>query len=215
MLRDLDKVLEKLLHEEGNIPRGDIDIAFDTPNGEWSSSLNRPAINCWCFDIRENVNLRVAGLETRITNNQSRTQMVPRRIDLAYLITAWARKVEDEHQLIWRALETLKRFPILHPDDCEGELRHQKRNIPMTVAEPNELGINYADLWGVLDNQMKLGFITIITLELDPNIGFDAPLVLEAEVTVGRKSMEPAARTLTETDVIIRHPKPDTEPEED
>ena len=78
--------------------------------------------------------------------------------------------------------------------------------MPVLVAEPNEMGINLTDLWSVLDNQMKLGFITVITLELDPEIGFDAPLVLEATVTVGQ-SLEPLKRTITTPDVEIRHPR--------
>jgi hypothetical protein len=206
MLRDLDQTLEIILYDKGKIPRGEIDIAFDTPTGEWATSLNRPTLNLWCFDLRENVMRRVSGIDTRVNGNQARKQFPPRRIDLSYLVTAWARKVEDEHMLIWRALQTLKRFPILKPDECEGALKYQEQNMPVLVAEPNEMGINLTDLWSVLDNQMKLGFITVITLELDPEIGFDAPLVLEATVTVGQ-SLEPLKRTITTPDVEIRHPR--------
>lgn len=212
MLRDLNRTLEKLLYEEGKIPRNDIDIAFDTPTGEWSASLNRPTLSVWCFDMRENVHRRVAGLDTRADRgaNHGRHQMPARRIDLSYLVTAWARKVEDEHMLIWRALQTLKRFPIFRPEDCEGDLQYQKQNMPVFVAEPNELGINMTDLWSVLENQMKLGFVTIVTVELDPEIGFEAPLVLEAEIAVGQ-SRQPLRRRLDVPDMVLRHPKEDSE----
>ncbi len=212
MLRDLDQTIENLLYDEGNIPRGDIDIAFDSPTGEWSASLNRPTLNLWCFDMRENVQRRVAGMEKRIDRgqNQGRHQMPPRRIDLSYLVTAWARKVEDEHMLIWRALQTLKRFPLFRPEDCQGDLRYQKQNMPVLVAEPHDMGINMTDLWSVMENQMKLGFVTVVTVELDPEIGFDSPLVLEAAITVGQ-SERPLRRTLTVPDVVIRHPQEKTE----
>jgi hypothetical protein len=48
--------------------------------------------------------------------------------------------------------------------------------------------INMVDLWSVLDNQMKLGFIVVATIELDTDISFEGPLVLEAEIRVGRKN---------------------------
>lgn len=207
MLVDLDRTIEKILYDQGKIPRGEIEIAFDTPTGEWSASLNKPTLNLWCFDVRENVSRRVSGIDTKTLNgNMARKQMPARRMDLAYLVTAWSRKVEDEHRMIWRALQTLKRVPVLDPEDCEGDLQYQKQRMQVFVAEPNELGMSMPDLWGVLENQMKLGFIVVITVELDPEIGFEAPLVLEATVTVG-KSLEPLKRTLTTPDVQIRHPK--------
>src|SRR5262245_57246637 len=136
MLHDLDKTLEKLIMKEGNIPSGEIDIGFDQPTGEWSSRLSRPTLNCWCFDLRENLKLRSIdrNVERMPNGNTSVSTFAPRRIDAMYLITAWARKAEDEHQLLWRALATLKRFTTLDPKRCEGDLRYQTLPIPLLVA---------------------------------------------------------------------------------
>lgn len=193
MLHDLDQTLEKLIYTEGKLNRSEIDIAFEQPNGEWSSRLSRPTLSLWCFDLRENIKLRTMDRQYVRNGNTAKTSFPARRMDLSYLVTAWARKIEDEHQLIWRALAALKRFTTLVPSECEGALRYQTRDIPLTVADMSENPTNLVDLWSVLDNQMHLGFIVVATVELDTEIGFEGPLVLEAQIRVGTSS-DPAKR---------------------
>lgn len=195
MLADFDKTLENILITEGNLNRNDIDIAFDPPTGEWSSRLSRPTLNCWCFDLRENLKLRIPDRTVTTNGNIARIGVPIKRMDLTYLVTAWARKMEDEHQLLWRGLGALKRFPALEPEQCEGALRYQEHNIPLIVADMSIVQTNLVDLWSVLENQMRLGFIVIATVELDIRYGFDVPLVLEGTFKVG-ESDEPETHTL-------------------
>jgi hypothetical protein len=204
MLHDFDKTLENLLINEGKINKRDIDISFEQPTGEWSSQLRRPTLSCWCFDLRENLKLR--SMERRVTSNQNMGQVnfPARRIDLTYLVTAWARKVEDEHQLLWRALGTLKRLHKLEPHECEGALRYQQNDIQLFVADMSKPHTNLIDLWSVLDNQMRLGFTLQATVELDTDIGFEAPLVLEASIRVGQAET-PADHALSALDVELEH----------
>lgn len=208
MIQDLDQTLENLIRKEGKLNKSDIDIAFEQPTSEWSARLSRPTVNFFCYDLRENLKLRT--MDRTVTRNGTHgfSAFPPRRVDLSYLITAWARKVEDEHQLLWRALAALKKHTDLMPSECEGLLRHQTRNIPIKVAEMGENPVNLVDLWGVLDNQMRLGFVMVTTVELDTEIGFEAPLVLEADIRVGRM-YEPELETrnpeLTGTYLEMKH----------
>jgi hypothetical protein len=182
MIHDLDKTLEKLLYTKGNLNRNDVDIVFDTPDREWASRLGRPTLSCWAFDIRENMKLR--SMERQVVRNgDTASVLFPSiRIDVSYLITAWARKMEDEHQLIWRALAALRQTPTITPADGEGMLRYQRKDIPMLVATPSDHPVNLADLWGVLDNVMHLGFTLVATLELDTALAD-----YEAPITAGRQ----------------------------
>ena len=214
MLQDLDKTIEKIIVQYGNLSGSDIDISFEQPTREWSSRLSRPAINCFCYDMRENLKLRSMEMNTVRTGNRSRTAFVPRRIDLTYLVTAWARKIEDEHQLLWRALSALKRFTQLQPEECEGALRYQSLPIPFWVADTPGTQPNFVDLWSVLDNQMRLGFAVQATVELDLDKGFESSLVLEAFVRVGEAN-QPATRSLTgQPEILHIKPKPDDPPKE-
>jgi hypothetical protein len=146
-------------------------------------------------------------MERRVTtnNNIGRTSYPARRIDLTYLVTSWARKIEDEHQLLWRALAALKATPILKPENCQGELRYQTLDIPLQIADMTNIQVNVVDLWSVLENQMHLGFALLATVELDTEIGFDGPLVLEAMVRVGQ-SEDPTEENLSALDVELKHP---------
>lgn len=209
MLQDFDKTLEKLLIQHGNLSSSDIEIAFEQPTREWSGRLNRPTLNCFCFDLRENLKLRNMEMQTTVNGNRGRTAYAPRRIDLSYLVTAWARKIEDEHQLLWRALGVLKRFTQLQPDDCEGALRYQNLPIPFLVADMSTSAINMVDLWSVMDNQMRLGFTVLATVELDTQTGFEAPLVLEAFVRVGEANRPSTRKFSRQPEELHIKPKPD------
>jgi len=209
MLADFDKTLEKLLYEEGNLNKGDIDIAFDPPTGEWSSRLSRPTLNCWCFDMRENIKLRIPDRTVANNGTTARVGIPIKRIDLTYLVTAWARKMEDEHQLLWRGLGALKRFSVLEPEQCEGNLRYQEHNVPMTVADMSVVQTNLVDLWSVLENQMRLGFVVTATVELDIRFGFDVPLVLEGTIKVGESDMPEKRRLVRPPEEIKIKPKSD------
>jgi len=210
MLHDLDKTLEKVIYEHGNLNKTEVDIEFELPNREWSARLSRPTLNCWCFNIRENLKLREPQLNyERANGNQGRRYQFPRRMDLTYLITAWARKAEDEHQLIWRALAALKRFQNLEPTDCEGSLRYHQRPIPLLVATDGDTPINLADLWSVMDNDMRVGFTLRATVELDIDMSFESPLVLEGMIRVGQ-SENPQDGEMQVVDVEIKHTTNDT-----
>ena len=204
MLHDLDKTIETIFIEEGKINKQEIDISFEQPNGEWSAQLRRPTLNCWCFDLRENLKLRSMDRSVARNNNQGKITFPARRIDLTYLVTAWARKIEDEHHLIWRALGALKRVPKREPEKCEGNLRYQQHEIQFLVADMSHIQTNIVDLWSVLENQMRLGFTVTATIELDTEIGFEAPLVLEGIVRVGQTT-SPSDEELSVLDVEIRH----------
>ncbi len=195
MLHDLNKTLEKVLVQRGNLTANQIDISFEQPNGQWSARLSRPTLNCWCFDLRENLKLRNMEMTTNRSGNHSKTSLAPRRMDLTYLVTAWAGKIEDEHHLLWRGLAALKRVSSLSPNECEGMLRYQTHDVPLLVADASNITTNLVDLWGVLDNQMRLGFTMMATVELDVELSIEAPLVLEATIQLGTAD-DPSSRQL-------------------
>jgi hypothetical protein len=213
VLSDLNKSLEKILTQRGKIASNQIDISFEQPNGQWSARLSRPTLDIWCFDLRENLKLRSMEMTTTRNGNQGRTTFAPRRIDLTYLVTAWASKIEDEHQLLWRALSVFKNVPSLVPQDCEGLLRYQSHDVPLLVADTSSIQTNLVDLWGVLDNQMRLGFTLTATVELDVELSIEAPLVLEATIRLG-SSDYPVEHELNEggREELKIKPKPGQKP---
>lgn len=205
MLEDLDRSFERLIKDTGNLS-GDIDISFELPNRDWSARLSRPTLNCFCFDMRENQRLRHVDHQVTRNGTHGRITLPPRRVDLTYLVTAWARKIEDEHRLLWRVFSVFKRTPVLARSRCEGALRQSLVDIPLITADfspPNER-FNLVELWSVLDNQMRLGFVVTATVEFETAYVEEAPLVFEATFTVGQ-SFTPESETLNVVSGEIKH----------
>jgi hypothetical protein len=177
---DLDETIRQILIRHVPLDPTEIEISFEAPDREWSSRLTRPAVNCFLYDVRENVRLRVAGWDTRRTNGQAIRQKGPLRIDATYQITAWARAPEDEHRLLWRVLAALARFMTLPPDLLQGSLKDQPMPIPASIGQPEQMPANFADLWQALDNRIRPALTYVVTLALDPEITFTRPLTLTA-----------------------------------
>ncbi len=212
MLTDLNETLKQLLIEKGKLNKSEVEIAFDQPTSEWSSRLSKPTVNCWCFDLRENVKLRNMDMNMARNGQIASLRLLPMRFDVTYLITAWATQVEDEHQLLWRALGALAQTPVIEPREGKGAVKEQPYDIQIMVAQMNDLPGNVTDLWGVLDNQMRLGFTAKLTVALDPQREFEAPLVLESEFRIGQ-SLDPYEEELSVIDrtFTIRHSESDEE----
>jgi len=177
MISDLDEVLRKLFIRELPIKNGEVDIAFDQPKREWSSRISRPTLNLFMHDLRENNTLRQP--EWQIERNSDGTatkRRTPVRIDLHYVITAWAADPGDEHRLLARALMVLFRVPMLPEDLLPESLQDQPVPIPLRVAQRDELRTP-ADLWSALDNELRPVIACTLTLALNPYQAISGPLV--------------------------------------
>jgi hypothetical protein len=186
MIQDFDKTIEKAIYELGRLSRTEVDVSFEQPNGEWSARINRPTVNVWCFDMVENVKLRHHSWEFETRGQTAVGRIHPMRFDLTYLVTAWARKVEDEHNLLWRALSALVQVREIEPERAEGLLKDQPFRIPLLVGHMPERTASLSDLWSVLNNQMRLGFTFVVTLALDPSVVVETPITSERRMRFGQ-----------------------------
>lgn len=190
MINDLDEALRRLLTRELPITNGEISLAFDQPNREWSGRLNRPTLNLFLHDVRENKKLRQrqeAYWERTQDPKAAPTQRrLPVRVDLHYLITAWTTDPDDEHRLLTRTLLALFRYQDLPEDVLPESLRRQKVPIPLQVAQYDEAA-KPTDIWSVLDNEMRPAVNCLVTLPLDPHTPITAPLIRTRELRFGQR----------------------------
>ncbi len=183
MFADLDETIRRLLIREVPLDPSEIDVSFATPDREWSSRLTRPTVNCFLCDVRENLKLRNTERQVRRDgNNRVATARAPVRIDATYQLTTWARAPEDEHQLLWRVLAAVIRYPILPSELLQGSLKEQPLAIPTSVGHPDQMPANFADLWQALDNRIRPVVSYVVTLALEPEAVVTTPLVLKAPV---------------------------------
>jgi hypothetical protein len=186
MIDDLDEVLQQLLIREIPIKNSEIDIMFHQPKREWSARLNRPTLNLFLIEIHENNKLRSPRWEVeRQEDGQVTQRRTPVRVDLNYMVTAWANEPEDEHRILTRTLLALLRQPFLPDDLLPESLRDQPMPIPIEVAQQTGLQ-NLIDIWSVMDNEIRPTFKCIITLALNPYLPVTGPLVRTRELRIGQ-----------------------------
>lgn len=207
MLHDLDETIKQILYTRGKLNRDDVDVVFDQPTGEWAATLNKPTVNLYLYDIRENLERRyTAPLEVeRNADGVGRRIFPPRRVDINYLITVWAKEPEDEHQLLWRILETMLPMGHIELDMVIGALRDQPLPMPLLVALPSDAVRNMPDLWGVMENQLKPSINMMVTIALDPKKAIESPLVLSTNVRFGQTAREYGGRIATYDDHEVYH----------
>jgi len=193
VIADLDDTLKQLLIQRTPLDPVQVDINFEVPDREWSAGLAKPTLNLYLYDIRENLELRETHWETELQEGRGvGHRHAPVRIDLAYLITAWTRAIEDEHRLLWQALSTCCRYPLLPAELLQGGLKGQQRPVRLSAARGDGALKDPADFWAALDNQPKPSVNLVVTLELDTEMTTTAPPVTEVRVSVD--SFERAAR---------------------
>ena len=181
MIEALDEALRQLLIRELPIKNGEIEIQFHQPNRQWSAKLTRPTLNLFLYDLRENTRLRQPSPLWNQKSGDANSVVQQRqavRMDIHYIITAWANEPGDEHRLLSRTLMALFRHPNL-PEDLQPEvLQAQPAPIQLQAAQADELQ-DTSFFWSSLDNEIRPAIICTLTLALNPYQPFTTPLVRE------------------------------------
>ena len=179
MLGDLNETLKKLVVNK--LGADGIDVSFEQPTREWSAKITRPTVNFFLLRLLENRQLRDLYWQERKENQMSKRLWHPRRVDVYYMVTAWATEPEDEYHLLWRILGILMRNPVLSNEFYVGSMRDQERPVPVEVAQ-TEILENPAEIWSALNNEFKPSVSLKLTLELDLALIEESPLVLTKRV---------------------------------
>ena len=173
MISDVDEALRNLILDSLTVSRQNVDIKYDLPSRDWASRLNRPTINLFLFDIRENLRLRGAEQNRQIPREDGKVEVRrnPVRIDLRYLLTAWTKDPEDEHLLLSDTLLTLLRNPTIPDKYASEQMRKQQfaTILDAAVYQPEHGPTEKAtEIWGVIGNDIHAGFIVTVTITVDP-----------------------------------------------
>jgi len=177
LLSSFPLLLQRLVHEKAVVAPSEVDVQIETPTPAWVQSLTLPTINFFLFSLEENRELRQAQLSPVRGNGSAVRRMAPRRFDLRYLVSVFTTPVVDEHQLLWRTMVTLLKHPRLPDDLLPEELRGVEPPISTRVGrdegEPSAL-----DIWNALQVPPRPALLYTVTVPVDLDISFEAPLVL-------------------------------------
>jgi hypothetical protein len=185
MFNDVDETLRAVLIADVPINRTEIDIAFDRPTREWSSRLTKPTLNLFMYDVREREDLKDdTPFITRDEQGHAIKQRPARRIDLAYIITAWTKEADDEHRILGAVLASLYRQNIVDPKYLQGNLKDTPYEVLTRVTASDQI-FKPPDLWGVLDNEIHAALSWVITAPLDVFKPVVGPLVRTKVIRFG------------------------------
>src|SRR5690349_12541823 len=137
MIDELDDALRELLIRDMPINSNEVDIAFDIPTREWASRLSRPTLNLFMHDVRENNKLRTQQpyLNSSVSGSMATMSVSPVRLDVHYMVTAWANDPSDEHRLLGRMLMVLYRYKAMPEEFVNGSLDGSDYEILIKVAQ--------------------------------------------------------------------------------
>ena len=79
----------------------------------------------------------------------------PRRFRLAYLVTAWTQRPEDEHRLLSSLLACFLRNPFIKAEDLEAPLNEADLPVYIEVGQPASQERSLADIWSALGGELK------------------------------------------------------------
>src|ERR1700721_1256027 len=114
MINEVDEALGNLVKAEV-VNGADVEVLFEAPTREWASRRNTPTVDLYLYDIREDLRLRQIGMVERRDDQGLVVERrpVPRFFKLAYLITAWTQRPEDEHRLLTAILACFMRYDFI------------------------------------------------------------------------------------------------------
>jgi hypothetical protein len=171
MLDDLDATILALLNQElpPAIPSSSVTINFATPDSTFVATDNKPALNIFLYDIRENMEMRASDVMARQQTSSSQTTLSrpSMSINVSYIITAWSSTsppvVNEEHHLLSAVFIALLRYPTIPAELLQGSLAGLLPLPRTLVLQPSYLS-NLGEFWSAMGGRPKVMVHYTVTL---------------------------------------------------
>jgi hypothetical protein len=179
MLQDLDSTICALLLQA--LPSlSDGQIHFETPFDDYAPAL--PAVNLFLYDVRENRDLRSNEWQTQRPSNGTVTRVPPPvRVACAYLITAWAAGIDDEHLLLGQVMQALLRYPTIPATMLQGALAEDGLPLPTSALQASSLQ-SIGEFWQAMRGKPRAALSYTVTISVSAADPVETPIVRESVV---------------------------------
>ena len=179
MFADLDETIRQILIKGIPLDLSEVDVSFEAPDRDWSGRLSRPTVNCFLYDVRENLDLRAIDFEQMRNNGKGTTprSASPRASMPRTRSRSGPAPPRTSTSCCGGTLVVLFRNPILAEDVLQGSLKNQIFPTPTKVIQPNQARANPAELWQSIDNRIRPALTYTVTVPLDPDISFTDGIV--------------------------------------
>jgi len=183
-LSELESALGVWLRDQLPLPADVGDISFDSPDTSWGSTLTRPTVNLFLFDIARAAQQSVPVPPRR---DQGGTLVQDRPapcIAFSYLLSTWGGDVREEHRLLGDAVRAVLRTPALSPGPECRELVG-----PVLLGLPGTSDVRARELWSGLGGRLRAGLVLVATTAVP--LGRPTPLAPPVETV--RAEVRPVA----------------------
>ncbi|QFZ21390.1 DUF4255 domain-containing protein [Saccharothrix syringae] len=155
MIHEVDEAIRRMLTAAG-VPGGGGELSFEAPTKDWSARRNAPTVNVFLHDIREDVMRRHAGGAEVYDDEGVMTgwRGPARWFELAYLVTAWTNRPQDEHRLLAEVLACLVRVERMANEWLTGTLAELGLGVVLNSAQPPD-GRATSEMWSALGGELK------------------------------------------------------------
>jgi Pvc16 N-terminal domain len=166
VLHLIDVALEAFLRATVPLSAQDVDVAFDSPDREWSAKLTRPTVNVFLWDVRRSSSRERAGLE-EVERDGRIVRRVPLPIvELRYIVTAWTADHGDERALLGGLLRSV----LAHPEVPDTYLPDELQELPPLRLFMARTGDEQPDFGTTLDGQLKPGLAMTVVSAIDTDV---------------------------------------------
>jgi hypothetical protein len=164
MIPEVDAALRELVIRDV-LHGSNVDVSFDAPTTEWASKRQKPTLNLYLYDIREDMDRRRVQFEERrdAEGRVVERRQPPRKFKLSYLITAWTKLPEDEHRVLSEALATFLSFDALPTEVLPEALAALGEDLRVTVGLPPPQDRAISDIWSALGGELKPSLDLVVT----------------------------------------------------
>jgi hypothetical protein len=201
MIRDLDQTISAML-KTGAGPGSSLasaTVSFDLPDATWRGGLAGLTINCYLYDISENLEMRTYEPLVSVAAGGAAALRAdpPIRINCSYCVTAWSTAatdpVLDEHDLLSQVLVVLLRNQPVPDSVLQGALAGQIPPYPLVIASQDGVVKHHPQFWTALDQKLKpsLNYVLTLAMPITP-VQAPAPTAF-GTVTISAGQTPPAA----------------------
>lgn len=168
VIHEVDESLRKLIERDA-VHGGDVEVVFEAPTKDWASRRNTPTVDCYLYDIREDIKRRSVGVsEQRGVDGRVESRQSPARyFKLAYLLTAWTQRPEDEHRILSSLLTCFLRSAFIPQDCLMGSLASLRIPVFVSIAQPPPENRQVSDVWSALGGELKPSLDLVISAPLE------------------------------------------------
>ncbi len=181
VLAALELSLERWLRAALPLTPEQGDVSFEPPSGTWGSAISRPTVNLFLHEITRSGQPDVLPPARENRDGDLVAPAPSPRMAFAYLVSAWAGGVRDEHLLIGDVLRAVLATAVIPPE-------HLAEGVQGTVElrlGDSSLG-RVKDVWNGVDGRFRVCLTLVVVAQVPTVEHVVAPAVSEVEAAVVR-----------------------------